>query len=87
MKLTDEQRNKVKRYIFDSCMSCMFGDGLEADYIRDGFPAFKGIDHMTDDELLEEAGMNETESLEELLKRIEFGEDVDEDEDNEDVPY
>lgn len=69
MKLTDKQRKKLKEYIFDSCMSSMFGDGLEADYVRDGI-SFKGINNMTDDELLKEAGLHTTESeeVQELLK-------------------
>lgn len=71
MTLTDKQREDAKRYIFDQCMSGMFGDGLERDYVSDGFPAFKGVNHMTDDELLEEAGCETMEELKELLKEIE----------------
>jgi hypothetical protein len=71
MNLTDEQREVLKEYVFDQCLSCMFGDGLEREYILGGFPAFKGIDQMTDDELIEEAGCDSQQALDELLKEIE----------------
>jgi hypothetical protein len=72
MTLTDKQRKELKKYIFDSCMGSMFGDGLEAEYIHGGFPAFKGIDHMTDDELIEEAGCHsDPDEIEKFLKENE----------------
>jgi hypothetical protein len=78
MTLTDKQRTALKEYIFDACMSNMFGDGMEDDYIRDGFPVFKGINHMTDNELLEEAGCHsDPEEIQRFLKAVETGEDPD----------
>lgn len=72
MTLTDKQRVELKRYLFDCCMSTMFGDGQEDDYIRDGFPAFKGTNNMTDDELLEEAGFqSDPEEIARCLKALE----------------
>ena len=87
MTISDKQRDALKSYIFDSCMSNMFGDGMEADYIRDGFPAFKGISHMTDEELLEEAGcQSDPEEIQRFLKAIELGVDPDDlEEDEEEV--
>lgn len=75
MTLTKVQRIALERYVFDSCLSNMFGDGMEDDYIMNGFPAFKGISQMTDDELMEEAGCHsdpeEVKSfLEEVATRI-----------------
>ena len=86
MNLTDNQRTELKKYVFDCCMSNMFGDGMEDDYIRDGFPAFKGINHMTDDELIEEAGcQSDPEEIERFLKAIEEGRDPDDCEEDEEV--
>jgi hypothetical protein len=55
MTLTKAQRTALERYVFDGCMSSMFGDGMESDYIMGGFPTFKGIRYMSDDELFVEA--------------------------------
>lgn len=54
--LNEHERTELKKLLFDELMGSMFGDGLEDDYIRDGFPAFPGINHMSDAELLEELG-------------------------------
>lgn len=54
--LSSKQRSELKKYVLEACLSNMFGDGMEKEYILGGFPVFKGINHMTDDELLDEAG-------------------------------
>jgi hypothetical protein len=51
--LNAQTRDELKRYLFDSRMSGMFGDGLESDYIMDGC-TIVGLNQMTDDELVEE---------------------------------
>jgi hypothetical protein len=76
MKLTKEQHDWLYWYVGDTVLGVMFGDGLERDYVRDGFPVFKGIANMTDDELLAEAGYEPSfgdvnEWLEELKEGIE----------------
>lgn len=55
--LTDEEREELREHVFDNLMSDMFGDGLEDDYVRYGFPpSFKGVNKMTDEELIDELG-------------------------------
>lgn len=46
-------RDKVKELLFQWRMDSMFGDGLEADYIRDGVHIV-GLNEMSDDDLLSE---------------------------------
>lgn len=67
MKLTPEQREVLVAYLADACMDNMFGDGLERDYVMDGFPEWKGLANMTDQELLDEALIETEEDLEEFL--------------------
>lgn len=86
--LTDKQRLALQEYVFDCCMSNMFGDGMEADYIRDGFPAFKGISHMTDDELLEEAGcQSDPEEIQRFLTALETPTEEEEDDEDEECDH
>lgn len=49
----EAKRVKVMHYLADERHAALFGDGLEWDYIYDGFP-HKGLNQMTDAELLEE---------------------------------
>jgi len=59
---------------------------MEGDYIRDGFPVFKGINHMTDAELFEEAGcQSDPKEIKRFLKAIEEGVDPDDYEEDEEV--
>ena len=46
-------REAVKEVLVDCLMDTMFGDGQEEEYIRQGIE-FKGLDNMTDQELIEE---------------------------------
>jgi hypothetical protein len=74
MKLTVAQRAAPERYVFDGCLSMMFGDGMEDGYIMDGFPEFKGINSMSDDELLAEAGtFSTTDEVKTFLEEVEAG--------------
>lgn len=50
--LTGAAREDLLRYLVTQLTSSMFGDGLERDYILDGFPAWGGLRTMTDRELL-----------------------------------
>ncbi len=71
MTLTKEQRKALEAYVFDCCVSNMFGDGMENDYIMRGFPVFKGIDNMSDDELLAEAGcQSDLEEVKNFLEEV-----------------
>ena len=54
--LSKMERAELVEQLADDRMSHMFGDGLERDYIMDGFPVDKGLNHMSDAELLEELG-------------------------------
>jgi hypothetical protein len=51
--LTDEMRKAIKKNLAQTLMDTMFGDGLEEEYIMSGI-SFKGLDNMTDEELLNE---------------------------------
>ena len=51
--LTDEMRKAIKTNLAQTLMDTMFGDGLEEEYIMNGI-SFKGLDNMTDEELLNE---------------------------------
>jgi hypothetical protein len=54
--LTEQERSELKALLGQQCLDNMFGDGLERDYIIEGFPAWKGLANMSDLELLEELG-------------------------------
>ena len=66
--LTDEQRELLRKFVFNNSLSNMFGDGMEKDYVADGFPAWPGVNHMSDQELLEESGIEEADLLRFLAK-------------------
>lgn len=55
LPLTDEERLALQEELFHRCMDGMFGDGLEADYIRDGF-SWPGINNLSDQDLFNELG-------------------------------
>lgn len=50
--LTDKIREDLVLYLADAMKDTMFGDGLERDYILDGFPVWGGLRNMADRELL-----------------------------------
>lgn len=83
--LTDKTREEVSKYIAECTTSCMFGDGLEDDYVWDGC-LIVGINELTDEELVEEllAYTSEDEDLyqqakgELILEAVLAGEDVNE---------
>jgi hypothetical protein len=54
MALTEATKKEMKDLVKDALMDGMFGDGQEEDYIMGGFPSHKGLDNMTDKELLDE---------------------------------
>lgn len=54
--LTDEERREAVETAKIQCLDHMFGDGLEEEYVLSGFPSFRGLLNMTDDELLQELG-------------------------------
>lgn len=51
--LNDLLKKELLEYLFDNRMSCMFGDGLESEYIMDGCNMI-GLNQMTDEQLVEE---------------------------------
>lgn len=53
-KLNPELRAKMSQMLGEYLHGAMFGDGLEHDYIVDGFPEFKGLANMNDRELYDE---------------------------------
>ena len=53
MKLSDRDRELVKKALYQSLMDTMFGDGLEEEYIFCGI-TWRGLYYMTDQELVEE---------------------------------
>lgn len=53
-RLTSVQRDELKRILSDCRMGGMFGDGLELEYILDGFPNTPGLNEMSDEELVKE---------------------------------
>lgn len=55
-KLSDQTRSEIVDYLFDVLRDSMFGDGLEHEYIKHGV-SFKGLNNMTDQELVEEYEM------------------------------
>lgn len=54
--LTDHEREAVIESCKAQLEDWMFGDGMEEQYIMEGFPVFKGLQNMTDMELLIELG-------------------------------
>lgn len=54
--LTEEKRKILIEECMNDCLDNMFGDGQEKNYVLDGFPHFKWLLNMTDDELLCEYG-------------------------------
>jgi len=53
MRLSDPDRELVKKTLYQILMDTMFGDGLEEEYIFCGI-TWKGLNYMTDQELVEE---------------------------------
>ena len=71
MKLTKTKREALERYVLDSCLSSMFGSGQETNYLKNGFPAFKGISHMSDDELFNEAvNHSDADEVQDFLQNV-----------------
>lgn len=54
--LTPEERARAIENAKIQCLDHMFGDGQEEEYVMNGFPEFKGLTNMTDEELLIELG-------------------------------
>ena len=52
--LTEEQRDGLICELFGMRMDAFFGDGMEEEYVLEGFPGFEGLNNMTDVELLDE---------------------------------
>ncbi len=52
-RMGDALREEVVEFVTESLRSCMFGDGLEEDYIVGGIN-FVGLENMSDQELYEE---------------------------------
>jgi hypothetical protein len=52
-KLSEETKKEMIERLKDMLLEGMFGDGIEEDYILDGIN-FKGLNNMSDEELLEE---------------------------------
>ena len=68
-RLNDNTRTELKDFMRDQLISNMFGDGLEDDYVNDGFPTdFKGLNNMDDQELIDLA-LTMTGEDEELIVR------------------
>lgn len=62
----------------------MFGDGMEEEYVMEGFPEHKGLLNMTDDELLQGYGHYDPEVHDTPEKRAEaFRKELEEGEDDE----
>lgn len=54
--LTPKEREILIQTGKDQDMSFMFGDGMEEQYVMEGFPEHKGLLNMTDEELLRHVG-------------------------------
>lgn len=52
-KLSDSTKEQLKEQLVKILYNGMFGDGLEREYIMDGV-SFKGLNNMTDEELVDE---------------------------------
>lgn len=70
--LSDELRKKLIRILLRENIDCMFGDGLEQEYVLDGFE-FKGLRNMTDAELIADykSFIDEDDEPDEFLNEIE----------------
>lgn len=64
--MTDKQRDALKGYVFNLVLG-WYGHKSIEHYIRVGFPEFRGIDKMSDEELLHLAGCVTIEDFEYLL--------------------
>ena len=53
LRLNDDLREELKDQLCDDRMCGMFGDGLEKEYIYEG-TTIVGLNHMNDEELVEE---------------------------------
>lgn len=66
--ISEKTKDEVIEELADWLKSGMFGDGLEDDYVRDGIN-FKGLNNMSDQELLDELlGIYEEDH--ELVKKV-----------------
>jgi hypothetical protein len=54
--LSDATRNAIKEVVAQQMMDSAFGDGLERDYIMDGW-SWPGLNNMSDEELIQELEM------------------------------
>jgi hypothetical protein len=68
--LTEEERGRLIELLCDQRITMMFGDGLETDYVMDGFPTDPGLRHMSDLELLIELGHYETGATPEQMAEV-----------------
>lgn len=59
--LTEAERAALRREVTAQLLDDMFGDGLEREYVTGGF-SFKGVNNMTDEELLDELGHYDAEA-------------------------
>lgn len=55
-QLSKETREKLIIRLVDWRKTIMFGDGQEEEYVLNGFPDIKGLNQMTDQELVDEFG-------------------------------
>lgn len=53
MSLSKQSRTALEECLYDNRKDCMFGDGIERDYIMDGV-IIVGLNDMSDSELIEE---------------------------------
>ena len=51
--ISDAAREQLISELVYHVEQTMFGDGLEREYILDGFPQFVGLNHRSDEELFE----------------------------------
>lgn len=50
--LPEDLREQIIEHLVGEMISNSFGDGLEKDYARDGFPKFRGYTNYTDEQLI-----------------------------------
>ncbi len=50
--MNPDTKKQIKQVLFDWYMDTMWGDGLEAEYIRGGIN-FSGVEDMTNEELID----------------------------------
>lgn len=71
--LTAAELETLRNWVAETLRDHMFGDGMEDAYIREGFPVFKGVDSMSELELLDELGhYNADEDTTHELKALAF---------------